>query len=85
MTVISSTGTLSGGATTFGNLLFGATYFVRTRTLWNGQQQGLEQNASGYVLLSTSTLPILPSLSLIGVDSDSITFITGRGGNNNDL
>src|SRR5207237_6701045 len=70
---------------TYGNLLYGATYFIRTRALWNGQVQGLEQNASGYVSLSTATWPFLPSLSLISVALDSVTVMVTQNANNNDM
>ena len=81
--VLSGTSTLTGGATTYAGLLSGATYFVRTRTLWNGQQQSLEQNASGYVNLSTATLPVLPTLTVSSADVNSLTVVIGSGANNN--
>src|SRR3989344_144650 len=62
--VISATGTLPSGATTFAGLSFNTTYYVRARTLWNGTAVfGLEQNASGYILITTTTLPLLPTLT----------------------
>src|SRR5207253_1412873 len=83
--VFTSTSILSDATTTYGGLLSGASYYIRTRTLWNGQTQGLEQNASSYVSLSTATLPVLPSISLAGVTIASATIRVDRGGNNSNF
>ena len=84
--VISSTRDFTGGATTYSGLLFGATYFVQVKTLWNGAQVGnLTHNASGFFIpLSTATKPVLPTLQLISVDVDSFTVIVEQDGNNDD-